>query len=260
VSVRTVPWFHWRRGLIELTLMAGLYVAYSASRMLASDAFAPARERAAKLLDVEDALGIAWEATINQWFVVDHALAVFGSFWYASTHYVVTLGMLIWLYFQGPEKYLPARRALIVATLLGLAAYLLLPTAPPRLFGGYVDVLNLTQADGWWGADASAPKGLGSWTNELAAFPSLHAGWALWAAIVLQRFAKWRTVKVAAWLYAAMMAFVIVGTGNHWVLDAITGWLVVLVGFAATRWWTRRAVPAPPAPEPDPSSSTSAAG
>jgi hypothetical protein len=240
--------------------MAFLYVAYSASRMLASDAFAPARARAAKLLDVEDALGIAWEATINQWFVVDHALAVFGSFWYASTHYIVTLGMLIWLYFSGPKMYLPARRALIVATLLGLAAYLLLPTAPPRLFGGYVDVLNLTSADGWWGADASAPKGLGSWTNELAAFPSLHAGWALWAAIVLQRYAKWRWVRLAGWLYAAVMAFVIVGTGNHWVLDAVTGWIVVLVGFVSVRWWGHRAEPAPPGPLPDPSSSTSAAG
>ena len=55
----------------------------------------------------------------------------------------------------------------------------MLPTAPPRLFGGYTDVLALTSADGWWGGDASAPKGLGGLTNQLAAFPSLHAGWAL---------------------------------------------------------------------------------
>lgn len=239
--------------------MGGLYVAYTASRTLASNAFAPARDRAAKLLDVEDVLGIAWEGTVNQWFAVDHALAVFGSFWYASTHYVVTLAMLIWLYVKGPRFYLPARRALIVATVLGLSAYLLMPTAPPRLFGGgYVDILNLTSADGWWGADASAPKGFGSWTNELAAFPSLHAGWALWAAIVLQRYAGWRIVKVLGWLYAATMAFVIVGTGNHWVLDAVTGWIVVLVGFLLVRWWP--GVQGQPAPEPDQLSSTSAGG
>ena len=57
--------------------------------------------------------------------------------------------------------------------------------APPRMLPGYVDVLATTSVHGWWGSDASAPKGLGGLTNELAAMPSLHVGWALWCAWVV---------------------------------------------------------------------------
>lgn len=229
------PRFRFSRGLTELTLLGVLYVLYSASRTIASNAFAPAHHRAAKLLDVEKVLGIAWETTVNQWFALDHALAVFGSYWYATTHYIVTAGALVWLYRLGPAKYLPARRALVVATVLGLTAYLLIPTAPPRLFGGYVDVLQLTAGDGWWGGDASAPKGLGGLTNQLAAFPSLHAGWALWVAIILWQYSTVRVVRWLGWLYALTTAFVIVGTANHWVIDCITGWMVVGLGFLLVR-------------------------
>src|SRR5947209_3039422 len=82
------------------------------------------------------------------------------------------------------EDYSPARWALVVSCVIALACYLLLPTAPPRMTGGgYVDILSLHSDIGWWSTDASAPKGMGQLTNELAAFPSLHAGWALWVAL-----------------------------------------------------------------------------
>ena len=78
----------------------------------------------------------------------------------------------------------------------------------------------------------AAPRGLGGLTNELAAFPSLHAGWSLWVALALQLYATRHWVRVLGWLYALGTAFVIVGTGNHWVIDAIVGWMVILVGWA----------------------------
>lgn len=125
--------------------------------------------------------------------------------------------MLIWLYRRSATQYVTARRALVVATIIGLAFYLLVPTAPPRLIGGaYIDILSQHVQAGWWGADASAPRGLGGITNELAAMPSLHAGWALWVALV------------------------IVGTANHWVLDVVVGWLVVGAGFALVMAWEKR--------------------
>jgi membrane-associated phospholipid phosphatase len=41
---------------------------------------------------------------------------------------------------------------------------------------------------------------------------------------------------------------VVVGTGNHWVLDVVAGWAVVVLGYAvADRWPARdRAVNTPP--------------
>ena len=134
-----------------------------------------------------------------------------------------------------------ARRALALATIGGLLFYLLAPTAPPRLVDSlYVDVLSLHADAGWWGADASAPRGFGSWTNELAAFPSLHAGWSLWVALILVRAGVPRAWRLLGWAYAATMAVVIVGTGNHWVLDVLVGWALVVMAFTATTAWERR--------------------
>ena len=130
------------------------------------------------------------------------------------------------------------------ATLIGLAFYLIMPTAPPRLVqGGDTDILSLLSRVGWWGADASAPKGLGQITNELAAFPSLHAGWALWVAIVLIRAGVPRFVQIAGLVYAAITMMVIAGTSTHGVIDAVVGWIVVLVAFGFVTAWDRQSAP-----------------
>lgn len=220
------------RGLLELVLILALWVAYSFSRLFADTAMVPALSRAEELLHLEGRLGIHWELPLNRIFTDHDMIGLIGSYWYATAHYVVTGAVLLWLYRLGSTFYVPARRALVAGTLLGLAAYLLLPTAPPRFIQGYVDVLSLHASDGWWSTDASAPRGLGGLTNELAAFPSMHAGWALWVAMVLQRFTRPIWLRVLGWLYALGTAIVIVGTGNHWVIDVIMGWLVVVAGFA----------------------------
>lgn len=226
---RTSPW---RRAALEVVLILALWVLYSLARLLADTSMAPALERANELLHVEKLLGIHWEVPLNQLFTDHRVLGLAGSYWYASLHYIVTAGVLVWLWRLGADRYGPARRALVIGTMLGLLAYISLPTAPPRFISGYVDVLSLHSADGWWGGDASAPRGLGGLTNELAAFPSLHAGWSLWVALALQLYATRHWVRVLGWVYALGTAVVIVGTGNHWVIDAVVGWMVILVGWA----------------------------
>lgn len=229
------------RAGVEVALIAVLYIGYCLSRTLASTAFAPARGHALDILTFEKSWRFDIESWLNGKFFEYDVLGVFGSFWYATTHYLVTLGILIWIYRHSAMQYLAARRALVLASLVGLSFYLLMPTAPPRLVGGgYHDILSLHSGIGWWSQNGSAPKGLGDITNELAAFPSLHAGWALWVAIVLIRAGVPKLVRVLGLAYAAMMTIVIVGTGNHWVLDAIIGWIVVLVSFGFVLAWERR--------------------
>jgi len=230
VVTRPSPITGWRVGR-EVALVLGLWLAYSGSRLVADDSFAPARERAARLLDVERLLGLDREHAVTSWFLKHDTFGTLAAFQYASAHYVVSALVLVWLWRRGPDAYLPARRALIVATVLGLVCYLLLPTAPPRLVG-FPDLLDLHSASGWWGGDASAPRGLGGMTNQLAAFPSLHAGWSLWVALVLQRWAGPR-VAALGWAHATITAVVVVGTGNHWVLDVLVGWAVVGAAWAA---------------------------
>ena len=220
------------RGLRELSLVALLYVAYTGSRLLAASDRAPALHRAHQLLALEAAFGIDREHALVHFFVVHRTVGLLSCYWYSAAHYLVTPLVLLWLYREGRRAYLPARRALVIATVLGLATYLLVPTAPPRMVAGYPDILSLHASAGWWGSDASAPRGMGGLTNELAAFPSLHAGWSLWVALATQRSARRPTVRLAAWLHAAVTALVVVGTANHWVLDVVGGWLVVIVSWA----------------------------
>jgi hypothetical protein len=239
--MRFLTGHHVKRGAIELAFLAVLYVGYSASRLLASNDFAPARGHALDILTFEKSWRIDGESWLNDKFVQYDWLGVFGSYWYATTHYIITIVVLIWIYRRSASEYVTARRALVLATVVGLSFYLTMPTAPPRLITGmYTDVMSLYSYAGWWGADASAPKGLGGMTNELAAFPSLHAGWALWVALVLIRAGVPKIVQALGLAYAATMAIVIVGTGNHWILDAIVGWIVVLVAFGAVIAWERR--------------------
>lgn len=213
--------------VLEVSLLAVLYVGYSASRLLASNDRAEALDRARALLGLEQTWHLDVERALNSWLVQHDLLAVASSYWYATTHYLVTAAVLIWLFVRRPGLYPRARTALVVASLAGLACYLAMPTAPPRFVEGYSDVLALHSQAGWWGGDASAPKGLGDITNQLAAFPSLHAGWALWVAIVVAHAGVHRAWRVAGVVYALVTAFVVVGTGNHWVLDVVGGWAVV---------------------------------
>lgn len=233
-----------RRGygavVLEVALIAVLYVGYTSSRMLASDDHSQALDRAKDLLGLEKAWRLDVEQALNGWVVRHDLVAILSSYWYAAAHYVVTAVVLLWLFARRQELYSRARTALVVASIGGLACYLSVPMAPPRFVEGYTDVLALHASAGWWGADASAPRGMGDLTNELAAFPSLHAGWALWVALVLAAAGVGRLWRTFGWVHALLTPFVVVGTGNHWVLDVVAGWAVVAVAWAGVEILTQR--------------------
>jgi hypothetical protein len=226
-------------GLRELFLVATLYLAYTASRTLADRNVPAAGGRARRLLMQESRAHLAWEHGLNQFFVNHELVGLLGSYWYSTAHYLVTAGVLVWLC-RGDRSYASARWALLVATGASLVLYLLDPTAPPRLVTGYTDVLALHRADGWWGSDASALRGLGQLTNELAAFPSLHAGWSLWVALVVQSRSARQSIRLLGWIYALLTAAVVVGTANHWVADVLGGWLICAVPWVAAISTERR--------------------
>uniref|UniRef100_UPI002615F043 phosphatase PAP2 family protein n=1 Tax=Mycobacterium sp. TaxID=1785 RepID=UPI002615F043 len=98
-----------------------------------------------------------------------------------------------------------------------------------RMLPGFVDTMAQDAGAGWWSTDASAPRGVGSFTNQFAAMPSLHVGWALAVAIglITATRSRWRW----AWLaHPIITLFVVVATGNHYWLDALAaGGLLALV-------------------------------
>jgi hypothetical protein len=219
-------------GARELLVLGLMYVAYSCVRMLASDDAVSAWSHASHILHLERLLHLDGEAWLNGVFYAHRVLEVGASFYYAAAHYLLTPAVLFWLWRRHRAQYLPARRALVLASLTALALFLLLPTTPPRLFGGYHDLLALTADVGWWSTSASAPQGLGDLTNQLAAMPSMHVGWALWCALVVASCARNRVARTLAWAHPVLTVLVVVGTGNHWILDAVVGAAIVLAAWA----------------------------
>jgi hypothetical protein len=71
--------------------------------------------------------------------------------------------------------------------------------------------------------------------NLYAAMPSLHAGWSMWTAFALVPALKRRWLQVLVCLYPAVTFFAITVTANHWILDAVGGWVVLALGYGAAR-------------------------
>jgi PAP2 superfamily len=217
------------RAQVELALLTLLYVGYSVGRLLGHAGLPAATAHARDLLHLEALLHLNIERHANELLEGVPTLALIGSYWYALLHYIVTPAVLLWAYRARPLHYRRVRNALVLASAIGLVGFTMIPMAPPRMLPGYVDTLATTAQHGWWGGDASAPRGLGALTNQFAAMPSLHVGWALWCAWVVVTLTSRRWVRIAAIAYPIGTTLVVVGTANHYVLDAVAGMLVMLL-------------------------------
>lgn len=217
--------------LLELLLIRVTYAAYSSVRTAAQGDRATAEAHGRQIHSVERALHIGIEHAVNHTVVGLPRLEHFLTFYYETFHFVLPPLILAVLYARRPVDYRWARGALGFATLLGLLGFWLYPLAPPRLMPGlgFVDTVHGVQ-------DFSKPDYgvMTAVTNQYAAMPSLHFGWALWCGVVIAVVApKWWT-KSLGLLHPLCTVAAIVATANHWVLDAVGGAAVVGLGFALT--------------------------
>jgi hypothetical protein len=219
----------------EVILLGAMYFLYDGVRLIVAAGHHEAFVNAHRVLSLERTLSIADELRINHAVSATPAVAVPLSYAYATLHYLVTPAVLIWLWRSRPRRYRGARTALVTATLIGLLGFWLFPTAPPRMMSGFVDTLARYHDWGWWAGAASAPKGLGGLTNEFAAMPSLHVGWAAWCGWQVARNTNWRWLRVLGAAYPLFMFVVVVGTANHYIADAVAGLAVILTGALIAR-------------------------
>lgn len=239
-------WIVSRAAWRELALIAAVYELYTATRRISAGGADDAIANARRVLRVEHVAGLTPERWLNHVVSQRAFLALPADYAYASLHYVVTPVVLVWLWRAHRSAYLPARRTLMAATLLGLAGFMLLPLAPPRMMPGFIDTMAAYGHVGWWGSAASAPKGLGSFTNQFAAMPSLHVGWAIWCGVMVARHARRTWVRSLAAAYPAMVVLVVLSTANHYLLDVVAGLAVLLAGVAISRSAVRIGLLQPP--------------
>jgi hypothetical protein len=211
----------------ETLLVAAAILAYFSIRNQTAGAADDAVRNAGRLLDLEERLGICWEASLQAAIESSDVLVTAANWVYIWGHWPVILTTAAALYLWRRDSYYTLRNAMFVSAAIGFLFFGLFPVAPPRLLDlGLVDtVTEYSRA-----YRTLQPPGL---TNQYAAFPSLHVGWNLLVGIALLRASRHMLVRAFAVTSPAAMALAVVVTANHFVVDVAAGIAVVLVGLAA---------------------------
>ena len=102
----------------------------------------------------------------------------------------------------------------------------------------YVD--TAVEMGGLWSFKSEAIESI---SNQYAAMPSLHIGWALWCALILVPRLGPAWARALAVAYPFLTLFAIVVTANHWWIDALGGILVVAIGVGFSHLWEQRKAP-----------------
>ncbi len=229
----------------EVAIIGAFYGLYSMSRNLfGSNAVSPglALDNAEWVIRAERLLGSYFEPGLQQFFLDwgGGFLRIWNLF-YGTLHFVITAGVFIWLFRRHPDRYPRWRNALGATTALALVGFSLFPLMPPRLlaaggpYGGraadhagqYVDTLDRYPA--LWSFNSDTMQSV---SNQYAAMPSLHVGWALWCVCALFPLLRTRWSRALYLLYVPATVFTIVVTANHYWLDALGGAVVFATGQA----------------------------
>ncbi|WP_424214059.1 phosphatase PAP2 family protein [Streptomyces sp. BI20] len=218
----------------ELALIGLSYWIYSMIRNAVPEQKAIALRNADWIWGVERDLGIAVERTINHAVNSVTWLVVGMNYYYATLHFIVTIGVLVWIYRFHPGRYAATRMVLFATTGVALLGYWLYPLAPPRLMNG-VDFVDTVLVHKTWGSMASGD--LKHMSNQYAAMPSMHIGWSLWCGLTIFAVATVPWARVLGLLYPTATLVVIVATANHFWLDAVGGMICLAFGYAVSRAW-----------------------
>jgi hypothetical protein len=213
--IRTVRPPRWWQ---EIGFIAVVYYLYSLVRNAVPSHESGAFARARTVLSIENRLHVDVEHSLNTLVARHEWLAYVCNYYYSTLHFVVTIAVLVWLYRAHPLHYRAIRSVLIITNLVALVGFWVVSVAPPRMLHGYVDTVVKFHT---WGSLAS--PGLAKESNQFAAMPSLHIGWSLWCALGIVTLAERRWVRIAGAIYPVATLFVILGTANHFVLDAVGG-------------------------------------
>jgi hypothetical protein len=230
--------------VVELLVGVGIYLLYDALRDQVAGVSADAFRHAQQVVDAERFLGLYHEHSIQHAFLHLDWFMSFWNIWYGTIHFVMPVVALVWLYRRLPARYVRWRNTLVLMLGISLLGFWLYPLMPPRLMPshyGFVDtaadyfnfgpqVRVHLNANGQPSAAAIRTYG-----NLFAAMPSLHVGWSTWSVLAVWPLLRRTWAKVLWALYPVSIFFCIVVTANHWILDAVGGWVVLTLGYLGAR-------------------------
>jgi membrane-associated phospholipid phosphatase len=163
-----------------------------------------------------------------------------------SAHFLLPVAVGAWLWARDRTEFRRFGLSLVVLCALAFVTYVIAPTAPPwlaqpdsvrHLMQDTVSRLDLPSALTWLYAHHDY--------NLYAAFPSLHAGFPVLAAV-----ADWRSdrkIGVALSVWAVVVWIVVVYLGEHYVADVAGGIAYAAVALTIVAMLSRRLVANAPA-------------
>jgi len=238
----TLKWLP--KGGADAILQLGIFVfadlCYETVRGIAESNEAIPFQNARSLMSTEKTLHFFVEQSVQSWAMGHRFIIDFANFMYVNSHFVITTSALVWLYLRHNDRFYFVRNMFVTAMGLALVGYLLLPTAPPRFFPelGFVDTIayyvNVKHDSGF----------VTLFFNPYAAVPSMHVAFSLLIAVPALLTVRRKVFKVLWAVYPLVVSFVVVVTGNHWIMDALAGAAVAATAALVTKYALSRARPA----------------
>jgi membrane-associated phospholipid phosphatase len=209
----------------QLAIWFGFLFAYQAARGIADRNPPKAFDNGLKVIGIERHVHGLIELTFQRFVDSSHFLMSLASWTYWNSEFTVVGLALLWVYVRRHEAFTRFRNTILLANVIGLVGYVVLPTAPPRMFPdlGFDDTLSQF-------ASLNHGSGLVSFlANPYAAMPSLHAADALIVGVVLFMVCRNWIAKAFWALWPTWVWFAVMATGNHFWLDVAAGVLVALI-------------------------------
>jgi membrane-associated phospholipid phosphatase len=220
----------WAHFAGQVVIWIGFYMSYLAVRSLADRNPAQAFMNGFRVIGLEQRLTHHLvEQTAQRIADSSHVLLTAAAWTYWNSEFTAIGLALLWMYLRRHERFARFRNTILLANVIGLVGYVVMPTAPPWMFPGegFVDGVNHT-------------SGLvHALANPYAAMPSLHAADALIVGVMLAASCRSRWAKALWALWPAWVWFCVLATANHFLLDVLAGIVVALISLAAVAWTPR---------------------
>lgn len=212
----------------ELGLVAAALACYLVVGWYTKGRTGDAIDHARDVLALERLLGVDWEHPVQDATLAVPGLGAFLTQLYFWGYFPALVLMVGWLFVRDRPAYRRLRNALLVSGVAGLLVYAFYPCAPPWIGGsGFTDTVTASSVESF-----ARPGGI---TNHLGALPSFHVGWVFLVATALVRATRSHTVRALLVVHPMLMAYAVIATGNHWVLDVPAGVLLAVVGQMGAR-------------------------
>jgi hypothetical protein len=217
---------------VQLVIWFGFYFSYLAVRHLTDRDPTKAIVNGLRVISLEQRLTHhLFELTVERIVDSSSTLLTVSAWTYWNSEFTVIGLTLLWVYLRRHERFSRFRNTILLANLIGLVGFALMPTAPPWMFPGVGFVAGVNHS-------SAILQTLG---NPYAAMPSLHAADALIVSWFLVTTCRTLWAKVLWAFWPIWVWFCVVATANHYLLDVLAGIGVAVASLLATSWGARLA-------------------